>query len=210
MPTDTDPAADPGAASREAITQLLLAHHAGDRDAFARLVPLVYDDLRRIARQQLHRFGGAAQTLNATALVHEAYFRLVDERRVDWQDRGHFFAIAARSMRRIIVDYARERGAQKRGGGLAHVELKTEELAVAEQAESIVALDQALSALGAFSERLAQVVECRVFGGLSEEETAAALGVPLRTAQREWQRARAWLAREMGPPGEAGGRPAAP
>ena len=187
-----DDASDP----REEITQLLIAHHAGDQGAFDRLLPLVYDDLRRIARRQLRRSGGA-QTLNATALVHEAYFRLVDERRVDWQDRGHFFAIAARSMRRILVDYARERGAQKRGGGQAHVELRPDDIAVEEQAESLIALDQALATLGSFSERLARVVECRVFGGLSEEETAGALGISLRTSQREWQRARAWLAREM-------------
>lgn len=180
----------------EEITLLLKAHHDGDEGAFERLVPLVYDDLRVIARRQIAK-SGAARTLNATALVHEAYFRLVDEKSVPWQNRGHFFAIAARSMRRIIIDYARERQAQKRGGGQVHLELKPEAVAIEEQADTLLALDAALTRIATFSERLAQVVECRLFGGLSEEETAQAVGASVRTVQREWQRARAWLRKEM-------------
>jgi len=180
----------------EEITRLLIAHHEGDEDAFQRLVPLVYDDLRVIARRQISK-SGAARTLNATALVHEAYFRLVDETNVPWQNRGHFFAIAARSMRRIIVDYARERQAKKRGGGQIHLELKPEAVAIEEQADTLLALDAALTRIATFSERLARVVECRLFGGLTEEETAQALETSVRTVQRDWQRARAWLQKEM-------------
>ncbi len=185
-------------ASRDDITGLLAAHRAGEAEAFDELVPLIYDDLRRIARQQLRRHR-PGDTLSATALVHEAYFRLVDERGVDWRERGHFFAIAARSMRRILVDYARERGAKKRGSGQVHIELKTDLVAGGDQVESLLAVDQALTALASFNERLAKVVELRLFAGLSEEETAEALGVSLRTAHRDWLRARAWFQREMSP-----------
>jgi RNA polymerase sigma factor (TIGR02999 family) len=184
------------ALSRDAITRLLIAHREGDDEAFRQLTELVYGDLRRIALGQIAR-GGAGETLNATALVHEAYLRLIDERQVEWQGRAHFFAIAARSMRRIIVDHARERGAQKRGGGQPHLELDPERIAVVEQAETLLALDRALAAMSEIDERLARVAECRLFGGLSEEETAQALAVSLRTEQRDWQRARAWLQREM-------------
>jgi len=178
------------------VTRLLVAHHEGDEEAFGELLPLVYQDLRRIARQQVHR-GAGAETLNATALVHEAYFRLVHETRVPWQGRGHFFAIAARSMRRILIDYARKKSTQKRGGGVALLELEPERIAVEEQAETLLALDQALERLAAFNERLAQVAECRLFAGLTEEETAAALGVSTRTVERDWVKARAWLQREV-------------
>lgn len=192
-PTAPDP--DP-ASFRGEITRLLLAHHGGDEEAFRRLTSLIYDDLRRIALRQIAR-GGAGQTLNATALVHEAYLRLVDETRVEWQGRAHFFAIAARSMRRIIVDHARERMAQKRGGGRPHLDLDPERIAVFEQADTLLALDEALAAMSAIDERLARVAECRLFGGLSEQETAQALSVSLRTVQRDWRRARAWLQKEM-------------
>lgn len=192
-PTRPEPEPD---LSRGEITRLLLAYHEGDQEAFQQLTSLVYDELRRIARRQIAR-GGAGETLNATALVHETYLRLIDERRVEWQGRAHFFAIAARSMRRIIVDHARERGAQKRGGGQLHLELDPERIAVVEQAETLLALDAALAAMSEIDERLARVAECRLFGGLSEEETSRALAVPLRTVQRDWQRARAWLQRDM-------------
>ena len=182
--------------TRDEITHLLLAHHQGDEEAFHQLTSLIYEDLRRIALRQIAR-GGAGATLSATVLVHEAYLRLVDETRVEWQDRSHFFAIAARSMRRIIIDHARERGAQKRGGGQARVELDPERIAVEEQAETLLAIDAALAAMSDIDERLARVAECRLFGGLSDEETARALGVSLRTVQRDWQRARAWLQRDM-------------
>lgn len=178
------------------ITRLLQAHHGGDREAFDALVPLVYERLRRIARGQIRR-GGRGRTLDTTSLVHEAYVQLVDETGVDWQDRGHFFAISARAMRRILVDYARERTALKRGGGLPDLTLEPGRHGVAGQAEEVLAVDRALDGLAEFNERLARVVECRYFAGMTEEETAQALGSSLRTVQRDWARARAWLRKEL-------------
>lgn len=178
------------------ITRLLQAHHDGDRAAFDQLVPLVYDRLRRIARGQLS--GRRGQTLDTTSLVHEAYMELVEETGVAWQDRSHFFAICARAMRRILVDYARERGAQKRGGGKPDLTLEPERLGVEQQAEQVLAVDRALESLAGFNERLARLVECRYFAGMTEEETAETLGVSLRTVQRDWTRARAWLLKELG------------
>lgn len=183
--------------SQDQITELLIAHRDGDRDAFDRLLPMVYDDLRRIARSQLRRIR-PGETLNTTALVHEAYVKLVDQAKVPWGDRSHFFGIAARAMRQIIVDYARERGAQKRGGGKHHVPLDENQIAIEEQAEMLLALDTALDRLNALSERLTRVVECRFFGGLTEEETATTLGVSKRTVQRDWIKAKGWLRKEMG------------
>ena len=188
--------ADRPAPARQ-ITALLKAHHAGDREAFHELVPLVYDRLRIIARAQIAR-RGASPTLTANALVHEAYIRLVEETGVDWRDRVHFFAICARAMRRILVDYARHRGASKRGGGRVRVTLDPEEVAVGEEADLVLAVDRALEKLGSFNERLARIVECRYFGGLTDTETAEALGVSLRTVERDWLRARAWLLKELG------------
>lgn len=185
-----------GPPSREGVTQLLIAYRDGDRDAFDRLVPMVYEDLRRIARRQLRR-GAPGQTLNTTGLVHEAYLKLVDPAKVDWQGRGHFLAVSARAMRQVIIGYARKRSAGKRGGGERPVTLDEAQIAVDEQAERLLALDRALERLGGKDPRLAQVVECRFFAGLSEEETAQALGVSLRTAQRDWMRARAWLKEEL-------------
>jgi RNA polymerase sigma factor (TIGR02999 family) len=182
--------------SRAGVTQLLIAYRDGDRDAFDRLVPMVYEDLRRIARRQLRR-GAPGQTLNTTGLVHEAYLKLVDPAKVDWQGRGHFLAVSARAMRQVIIGYARKRSAGKRGGGERPVTLDEAQIAVDDQAERLLALDRALERLGGKDPRLAQVVECRFFAGLSEEETAQALGVSLRTAQRDWMRARAWLKEEL-------------
>jgi RNA polymerase sigma factor (TIGR02999 family) len=179
------------------ITRLLQAHHDGDRAAFDQLVPLVYDRLRRIAQGQLAR-RGRWQALDTTALVHEAYMELVEETGVAWQDRSHFFAITARAMRRILVDYARERTAQKRGGGKPDLTLEPERLGIEPQAEQVLAVDRALESLAAFNGRLARLVECRYFAGMTEEETAEALDVSLRTVQREWPRARAWLQKELG------------
>jgi RNA polymerase sigma factor (TIGR02999 family) len=186
----------PSPAPRE-ITGLLKAHHAGDPDAFHRLVPLVYDRLRAIARGQIAR-RGPRQTLTATALVHEAYMQLVDETGVDWQDRTHFFAICARAMRRILVDFARHRTAEKRGGGAIPVTLDPDSLAVSREADVVMAVDQALDRLGSIDERLARLVECRYFAGLTANETAQALGVSVRTVERDWLRARAWLQKELG------------
>lgn len=177
------------------VTELLIAYRDGEKGAFDRLLPMVYDDLRRIARRQLGR--SRNQTLSTTGLVHESYLKIVDQTRVNWQDRGHFLAISARAMRQVIITYARRRGALKRGGGERAVTLDENRIAIADQAERLLALDQALERLGKRNERLAKVVECRFFAGLSEEETAEALGVSLRTAQRDWMRARAWLKQEL-------------
>ncbi|WP_237052911.1 ECF-type sigma factor [Marilutibacter chinensis] len=179
------------------ITRLLQRHHEGDRDAFDRMVPLVYERLRAIARGQLARAGRRGQTLDTTALVQEAYLQLVDANAVDWQDRGHFFAICARAMRRILVDYARRRHAAKRGGGAVAVTLEADMVAADCQSEQVLAIDAALTGLEAFNERLARVVECRYFAGMTEEETARALDTSLRTVQRDWMRARAWLLKAL-------------
>ncbi|WP_149194347.1 ECF-type sigma factor [Luteimonas suaedae] len=182
------------------ITRLLQRHRQGERAAFDRVVPLVYERLRIIARGQIARAGRQGQTLCTTALVQEAYLQLIDEDGVDWQDRGHFFAICARAMRRILVDYARRRHAAKRGGGVADLTLQPDLVAVDSQSAMILAVDEALEGLAAFNARLAQVVECRYFGGMTEEETAQALDTSLRTVQRDWMRARAWLLKELAPP----------
>jgi RNA polymerase sigma-70 factor (ECF subfamily) len=179
------------------ITALLHAHHEGDREAFNRLVPLVYDRMRRIARGQLARGRGEAM-LDTTSLVHEAYVQLVEETGVEWQDRGHFYAVCARAMRRIVVDYARRRMAAKRGGGVPDVTLDGIQAGTREPLELVLAVDQAVDMLASFNERLARIVECRYFAELTEEQTAQALGLSLRTVQRDWTRARAWLAKELG------------
>jgi RNA polymerase sigma factor (TIGR02999 family) len=178
------------------ITRLLIAHRDGDRLAFEELVPLVYDDLRRIARRQLARHR-AQGTLSTTALVHEAYLKLVDQTRVEINDRNHFFAIAARAMRQIIIDYARRRMAQKRGGGRFPVSLDSVQIPVAAQADTLVAIDDALERLSQLNERLTRVFECRYFAGLSDQETADALSMSLRTVQRDWMKGKAWLRREL-------------
>lgn len=174
------------------VTRLLLEWRAGDESAFDQLVPLIYEDLRRVARRQL-RDGYRDQVLDTTGLVHEAYLRLVDGARVDWQDRVHFLAVAARAMRQVIVEYARRRTAAKRGGGEQPVTFDEQGIAVAEQWDQVLAVHNALEALGRRDPRLMRVTECRFFAGLSAQETAEALGLGLRTAQRDWIRARAWL-----------------
>ena len=174
------------------ITQLLRAHYGGDRDAFDRAIPLVYDRLCAIARRQLAR-GRRDATLDTGVLVQEAYFQLVDETGVPWQDRGHFFAICARTMRRIMVDFARRRQAAKRGGGVEAETLDPELVASDDQLALLVSVDAALDQLGRINERLARVVECRYFAGMTEDETAQALDTSLRSVQRDWMRARAWL-----------------
>jgi RNA polymerase sigma factor (TIGR02999 family) len=179
----------------ERITDLLLQLRGGNAEAMERLFPLVYEQLRRVAHRQLQG-ERPGHTLGTTGLVHETYFKLVDQTRVEWQDQGHFFRVAARAMRRILVDYARRYQALRRGGGLERVSLD-EDTAIAERSETLLALDEALARLAAVSERLSQVVECRFFGGLSDEETAAALGVTSRTVQRDWAKARGWLYLEL-------------
>ena len=183
------------------ITVLLKAWRAGDSRAMERLTPLVYDHLRRMAAGYVIKERVDPQ-LNATALVHEAYMKLIDAGHVDWQDRAHFFAIAARIMRRILVDAARERTAAKRGGGVIPIAQSSATLdRVAapgtDRTADICALDDALTALAAVDASRAQVVELRFFGGLSVEETAEALSISPQTVMRHWKAARAWLAREV-------------
>jgi RNA polymerase sigma factor (TIGR02999 family) len=185
----------------EAITEALCAWRNGAPDAMDRLAPLVYEHLKRIARRQL-RAEPAGHTLSTTALVHEAYLKLVNQTRAEWQDRGHFFAVASGAMRRILVDYARRYRAARRGGGddgapVRPVPLDDTDIPVAERADALVALDEALERLSRLDERQARVVECRFFGGLTEEETAAALGISQRTVAREWVTARGWLHQEL-------------
>jgi len=179
------------------ITRLLSALGTGESGALNRLVPLVYDDLRRVARGQLRR-RRPGDTLNTTGLVHEAYERLADQSGLTLRDRGHFFAVSAIAMRQIVVDHARRRGRLKRGGDKFMVPLDEAPDPVAADASRVLVIDEALQQLSRLNERLARVVECRYFGGLSEEETAAALGISVRTTQREWFKARAWLRAELG------------
>ena len=183
-------------ADTDQISRLLEQHADGDTTALEELMPLVYQQLRRLARSQLAR-NKRHNTLNTTALVHEAYLKLQRGSVVDWQGRGHFYAICSRTMRRLIVDYARRRDAQKRGGDKAHVTFEPHHASLANEAEAWLAVDRALDVLASFNERLARVVECRFFAGLNEEETAEALGISRRTVQRDWLRARAWLRKEL-------------
>jgi len=188
------------------ITQLLLQLTLGRREALDRLMPVVYDELRSVAQAQL-RGERPGHTLNTTALVHEAYLKLINVREVQWRDRAHFFAMAARLMRRILIDYARARKRDKRGGDVVPVTLE-ESLAVSgDRADDLVALDDALARLEQISDRQCRVVEFRCFAGLSVEETAEVLETSPATVKRDWAFARAWLNRELGP-GDA--RPAPP
>ncbi len=192
-------------ASPHDVTALLLSWSAGDRDAPARLMPLVYDELRRLARGYLRR-ERAEHTLQPTALVNEAYLRVVDQTRVSWENRAQFFGLAARLMRNVLVDHARERAAQKRGGDGDHqaprLPLDETHVRIEERAAELVALDEALKSLAEFDERKSRVVEMRFFGGLSVEETAAALGVSDKTVMREWRVAKMWLHRELSGEGD--------
>jgi RNA polymerase sigma factor (TIGR02999 family) len=185
------------------VTQLLQRWSEGDRDALDRLVPLVYEHLRRVAHQRL-RYEDTSPSLNTTALVHEAYFKLVDLRRARFRDRAHFLAMASRVMRRLLIDHARARRAARRGGGAAAVEL-TDALSVSDsQADALTELDDALRRLEQVDARQSAILEQRFFGGLSLEETAEAVGVSLATVKRDLRFARAWLAAELG--GELAGR----
>jgi RNA polymerase sigma factor (TIGR02999 family) len=178
------------------VTRLLESWRAGDETALAQLTPLVHQELQRIARHCM-RGERAHHSLQATALVHEAYLRLVDAQHVNWQNRAHFLAMAARLMRRILVDVARARRYQKRGGDPIRVSLG-DALVTSEKSQDLVALDEALEALAKLHERKSRVVELRFFGGLSVEETAAVLDVSAQTVMRDWKLARAWLRRELG------------
>ena len=177
-------------------TELLLAWSAGDQEAFDLLVPLVHDELRRLARGYMAR-ERPDHTLQASGLVNEAYMRLIELKRMRWQNRAHFFAMSARVMRRILVDAARARRNEKRGGGAPRVSLDEALLVAPEKGQDLVALDVALSALETLHPRKSQVVELRFFGGLSLEETAEALHVSVDTVKRDWRFAKLWLLSEL-------------
>ncbi len=177
------------------VTRLLEAVEAGDREALDRLVPLVYEDLRRVAHRQLDR-EGAGHTLQTTALINEAYLKLAGGGSVSATSRAHFLAIAARAMRQVLVDYARRRKAAKRGSGVISVTLGDEPQPADASAEDLLALDEALEQL---DPRQRQVIECRFFGGMEEKDIAAALGVSERTVRRDWVKARAWLYQSLYP-----------
>jgi RNA polymerase sigma factor (TIGR02999 family) len=178
------------------VTRLLQAWGGGDQAALDQLVPVVYAELHLIAAHRMRR-ENPDQTLQATALVNEAYLRLVDVNGVQWQDRAHFFAIASRMMRRILVDSARARGRGKRGGGAAHLNLDQSIDAVPQRENRLEDLDEALEALAQFDPRKARVVEMRFFGGLSVEETAEVLKISPRSVMKDWKLARAWLLRAL-------------
>lgn len=178
------------------ITGLLAAWRAGETNALDLLFPRVYDELRRIAHRQLLR-ERPEHTLDTASLVHEAYIKLVDQTHVQWVDRSHFFAVATQAMRRILVDYARRHRAEKRGAGPMQVTLSDAMLVAANPADTLLAIDDALNELAAIDQRLARVVECRFFGGLTEAETAEVLGVTERTVRRDWIKAKGWLHRAL-------------
>jgi RNA polymerase sigma factor (TIGR02999 family) len=176
------------------VTELLLAWNDGDRTAFDRLVPLVHSELARLARVYLRRERNG-HTLQTTALINEAYVRLIDAQRVPWQSRAHFFGIAAGVMRRILIDFARRRNYQKRGGGQRQVSLDEAMMISPAPSTDMLALDEALTALAKVDGRKARVVEMRFFGGLAEEEIAVALNVSPRTVRGDWRLAKSWLLR---------------
>jgi len=177
-------------------TDVLRELRSDTQTALDRVVALTYQELRAIAHRRLAARGRGG-TLSTTALVHEAYLKLVDQSRAGWQDRAHFLALASLAMRHVLVDRARERSTLKRGGARRHITLDDEALAVEDQPEALLQLTEALDRLATVEPRLARVVECRFFGGLTEEETAAALGVTTRTVQRDWVKARVLLRRVL-------------
>src|SRR5271156_3154778 len=179
----------------EEVSNLLRAWSGGDPRALARLTPIVYDELHRLARRYMRR-EKPGHSLQTTALVNEAYTRLVDYKRMQWQNRAHFFAVSSQLMRRILVDHARRHNL-KRGGGVLHVSLEQAAVLVADEDTDLVALDDAMNALARIDPRKVQVVEMRFFGGLSVEETAEVLKVSPVTVMRDWSTAKAWLYREL-------------
>ena len=182
--------------NHEEITRLLLAWRGGEKSALDRLMPVVYEELKRLASAYMRRQrpGHSMQTVD---LVNEAYMRLVDSSRVNWQDRNHFYAISSQIMRRLLVDSARKRNSQKRGGGRAQITLDDNLEAAVGPGIDLVALDEALKSLAELNPRHSRIIELRYFGGLTEEETAEVLGVSSRTVRRDWTVARAWLYREL-------------
>ncbi|HEX9639386.1 MAG TPA: sigma-70 family RNA polymerase sigma factor [Acidobacteriota bacterium] len=184
------------AAVPEEVTRLLSAWSEGDRAALDRLLPLVEHELRRLAHRHMRRERGD-HTLQTTALVNEAYLRLIGQRQVRWQNRAHFFGIAAQFMRRILIDHARKHAYAKRGGGARKISLDQAPVLSDERAAELVALDDALRSLAELDQRKSRVVELRYFGGLSVEETAEVVGISPDTVAREWRRAKAFLRREL-------------
>jgi RNA polymerase sigma factor (TIGR02999 family) len=178
------------------VTEILLAFQGGNRSALDKLLPLVYDELRSIARRKLNHERDN-HTLNTTALVHEAYLKLVKLDQIHWRSRAHFLAIAAQAMRNILVNHAVRRKRIKRGGGVRHERLDEDAALPAAQADRILALDDALRRLAETNLRHARIVECRFFAGMTIEETACALGISPATAKRDWVLLRAWLGREL-------------
>jgi RNA polymerase sigma factor (TIGR02999 family) len=196
-----------GSTASGEITRLLAAARQGDSNATHRLMTLVYDELRVMARRQL-RYRRPGQTITTTALVHEAYLKLVDQNGATWHDRSHFFSVAALAMRHILVDSARRRVAKKRGGEdvrvtLDEFRLSDEETDAEARVVEVLAVDRALTSLAALDERLSQLVELRFFAGLTEEETAQVMGISERTVRRDWRKARAFLFQALG--GQAAG-----
>ena len=186
--------------SSQEVTQWLVAWSNGDSAALEQLIPLVHEELRRLAKRymgQERRREPHGVTLQTTALVNEAYLRLIDARNVQWEDRAHFFAISAQLMRRILVDYARSRNRAKRGGAAQRVSLEEAAVFSAARAPDLVALDDALDALAKLDERVSRVVELRFFGGMSVEETASVLKVAPQTVMRDWRFAKSWLLHEL-------------
>jgi RNA polymerase sigma factor (TIGR02999 family) len=183
-------------ASPENVTGLLLAWSDGDQAALEKLIPLVYAELHRLAKRYMRR-ENAGHTLQTSALVNEAYLRLIEAHRVRWQNRSHFFAVSAQLMRRILVDFARARQSRKRGGSARQVSLDEGLVVSPERGADLLALDEALGRLSALNARQSQVVELRYFGGLNEEEVAEVLKVSSRTVRHDWSLARAWLYREL-------------
>jgi RNA polymerase sigma-70 factor (ECF subfamily) len=182
--------------SPKSVTQLLIEWREGDQTALDRLFPLVYEEMRRLARYYM-RSERPEHILQTTALINEAYIRLVDHKGMRWQNRAHFYAVAAQAMRRMLVDHARSRHYEKRGGGAHMVELDEAATVAQEQAAEMVALDDALNHLAAVGPRQSKVVELRYFGGMSVEETAEVLGVSTVTVMRDWRAAKAWLLRKI-------------
>lgn len=200
-----------GSPRGESVERLLAAAREGRREALDELFPLVYRELRELAHRQRQRWQGD-DTLDTTALVHEAYLKLVDQRRAGWETEAHFLAVAARAIRQILINYARDRRAQKRGGGWHRVELTEEQVERGADGfgpgwdDRVLLLDDALQRLAGLSERQSRIVECRFFGGMTVQQTAHALDLSTASVTRGWGMARAWLCRELGP--EAGQQPA--
>lgn len=182
--------------NKENITQLLEELTGGNHAAVDALMPLVYDELHQVAHMQLRK-ERRNHTLNATALVHEAYFKLVDQTKVNWQNRAHFFAIASQAMRRILINYAYQRKAQKRGGEDVKITFVDENIMRESKPEELLALDEALNKLKLINERQSKIIEYWFFVGLTHEEIAEVLGISVPTVRRDWRLARAWLSREL-------------